>query len=92
MGTESDELMNILGSTDHVEILFTEVVKGLADFKWNKYAKKLHYLGAGIHFLYLVIFLIYINYVYVRGEYAPKMFLLFGMFILHFYAFIYDMK
>ena len=92
MGPEKDELMDMLGCTDHVEILQTEVVKGLATFKWHRYAKKLHYFGSCVHFFYVSMFCIYINDVYINDLYEDKHVYLIPMLICHFYAFIYDGK
>ena len=95
MGQDSNELMDIINQFGNIEIFKTDVVISLIHFKWNKYASKVHIVSAIIHFIYVMIFLLYVNRVYLYRDadtnsvkHAP----LVCMSICHLYAFLYDFR
>ena len=58
--------MDILGDTDNIKVFQTKVVKGLLDFKWNKYASRVIKMSALVHIVYIFMFLIYVDMVYLN--------------------------
>ena len=57
-------MMEVLSETEELDIFRTKVVYDLVEFKWNAYAKYIHYLGASLHLAYNIVFFIYVNTVY----------------------------
>jgi hypothetical protein len=56
----NDLLDCLIGSEEHC-MFETKIVKDFFDFQWNSYAKFLHFYGAAVHFLYLFLFVFYVN-------------------------------
>jgi len=87
---ELSTITEIIGNTDNLEIFETEAIKGIINFKWNKFGKQLHYTCAIIHFIYVIMFMVYVDSVYLKQEYGLISLYLFVMFCCHVYAFLYD--
>lgn len=85
-----DDLMGLLGETDEMEIFETKVIQDFFDFQWNGYAKYLHYFGGLIHLIYVTLFAIYINQVYLDRNQENKVTLLWMMLISLIYPMVYD--
>ena len=69
--TEGDEsLMDTVGKIDcyseQENIFNCNALRDLINFKWKKYAKKVHYMGFAFHTVYLFVFSIFINQVFVQ--------------------------
>ena len=69
---EDESIMDILGETDNIDVFHASVVKGLLDFKWTKYASRVHKLSAVIHILYIILFLIYVDRIYLYKDVRLK--------------------
>lgn len=49
------------GGSHTLDIFKTAVVKDIVDFKWNKFARKVHMLGIAIHVLYIIALIILVG-------------------------------
>ena len=90
MGDACIKLMEMVGDTEQSEIFKTEAIKQLIIFKWDNYAKQVHYVGAFFHLVFIVIFCIYVNEIYLEGHLENKNYILCIMLICHIYTTIYD--
>ena len=67
---DSDRLMDIIGRMNNqnlnVEVFETEAIKGMINFKWKQYARAPHYVSGFIHMIYLVVFVVYVDHVYLN--------------------------
>lgn len=87
-----DGLMDALGETDELSLFEAKVVNDFYDFQWHMYAKHIHYFGALIHFIYLILFVTYINQVYLDRNYANRVGLAWCMVLCLIYPTYYDLK
>jgi len=88
--------MELLGETEMTEIFNSEVVISLIDYKWNKYAKYIHYIMAFIHSIYIIAFFSHVDNIYIH-RYADdhdesKYTSLFIMLFCHLFATFYDWR
>jgi hypothetical protein len=70
-----NDLLNHLGETKELSLFDTSIVKDFYEFQWNKYAKHIHFLGFFHHLVYFLLYIFYINHIYLdkhmgdgRGE------------------------
>jgi hypothetical protein len=87
-------LMDLMGETEHIEIFQTKAVQDFINYKWEKYGKKVHYISACNHIIYVISFLIYTNEKYLERSdehqnhsYIP----LTVMLLCNLYGMFYDM-
>ena len=104
MDDEDFQLMNILGETNDLEIFRTQVIKSLIEFKWTKYAGKVHYVTAGVHMIYVCLFFLHVNQAYIQTRLHPVdeeeagttspigSYYLFPMVLCHVVAMAYDTR
>jgi hypothetical protein len=84
-------MMEVLSETEELDIFRTKVVYDLVEFKWNAYAKYIHYLGASLHLAYNIVFFIYVNTIYNERNFAYQYDICWIMLILLIYPMVYDM-
>ena len=84
--------MEIINNHAHENIFKTKVSEGLIKFKWDQHGAVLHYIGAFFHFLYVLMYLIYVNEMYLNERYEYKEALLYTITVLHMYATFYDLR
>lgn len=62
------------------------------DFKWKKYAYKLHYFGAAMHLVYVMTLAVYVYFTYLVGKYGEKPSFVFPILMICglIYPFCYD--
>lgn len=70
--TRANELMESLQESNDNNIYETKIVKDFYDFHWNMYAKHIHYFGALLHTIYLCLFVVYVNEVYLHRRYEHR--------------------
>jgi hypothetical protein len=63
--SENHTLMSALSQSGKGELFDTELVQKTIEFKWRKFASKIHFLGTTLHFLYLICLISYIKYTFV---------------------------
>ena len=86
-------LMDLLGDTNQIDILKTKAVQDIINFKWNAYGKKIHYLSAIMHMIYVTMFLLFLNYHYLlRNSSGNKNLVMLFMLICNTYSFVYDTR
>jgi hypothetical protein len=54
-----NDFMEVMCSTEELDIFRTKVVEDFFEHQWNNYAKHLHYFGALIHLIYIILFSAY---------------------------------
>lgn len=64
--------MESLVESNELELFHTKIVKDFYDFNWNMFAKHIHYFGAFVHFFYFMLFVVYVNEVYVNRRYEHR--------------------
>ena len=84
--------MNIINDHSMIKNYKTKVIRSLIDFKWSIYGSHIHYLSALIHLFYVIIFLIYVNQVYLNLDATHKTGLLWTMLVCHIYAALYEFR
>jgi len=55
-----------------LEIFNAKALKDMIEFKWNKYAYFLHYLGSFMHFFYIMTITVYIYNTFLIGVYGEQ--------------------
>jgi hypothetical protein len=64
--------MDSLEDCQEMSIFDTKIVKDFYDFHWHNYAKHIHYFGAAVHFIYLILFVCYVNEVYLHRHFELR--------------------
>jgi hypothetical protein len=80
----------MLGESKELSIFDTKIVKDLYEFNWNNYAKHVHYLGATIHFIYFISYIVYVDRVYLYKSFDDRVWLCWVMLICLIYPMFYD--
>lgn len=57
---------------DEIMLFNSEAAIDVFEFKWNKYAYKLHYVGAAMHLVYVMTLAVYVYFTYLIGNYGEK--------------------
>jgi len=85
-----NELMDILGNTEELEIFRTKAVEDFFTYQWENYAKHLHYFGGFVHFVYVILFFIYCDQVFNERNYDNRVILCWLMLVCLIYPMVYD--
>ena len=85
------DLMDACGNTDELEIFETRTLRDLLDFKWDTYASTIHYIMFSFHCIYMVIFSIFINEMYVYRTGSLQTLVLAGSAVCLVFPMLYDM-
>lgn len=88
--TGMNELMELLGNTSELEIFRSKVIEDFFNFQWDNYAKHLHYYGASVHLVYVIMFSTYVNIVYNNRNFEARAPLCWSLLICLMYPMIYD--
>jgi len=88
--TKMNELMEQLGNTEDLDIFRTKVICDFFDFQWDSYAKHLHYWGATVHLVYVILFCTYTNEVYNERNFENRSVIAWMMLICLMYPMTYD--
>lgn len=65
-----------LDDDKQLSLFETPVVKDMLDYKWMAYARKIHYLTASIHLIYVTVLITYVWKTYlIRHAYDPDQFI-----------------
>jgi len=84
------DLMDQLSETTELDIFKSKVVVDFFEYQWNSYAKHIHIYGAVVHFIYMLVFSIYVNEIYLHTHYEYRIELCWAMFICLAYPCFYD--
>lgn len=82
--------MELLSSTEDLDIFDTKVVSDFVHFSWDNYASHVHFFGAFIHLIYVLAFFLYVHLVVQRRDYTLRSHLIIIMFISLLYPMLYD--
>lgn len=69
---EDVSLMTVTYESDELEIFESENLVNLIRYKWDTFAQRLHMRGAIMHFIYLVVMMIYIKNIYIDNQYEDQ--------------------
>lgn len=82
--------MNQLSTTEEVEIFNTKVGAEVIEFTWLSFGKDLHLLGGVLNMLYVLIYTVYINQVFLGRDYYYRIALLRVLSCCLFYPLTYE--
>ena len=85
-----NDLLDCLGSTNELEIFDTKIVRDFYEFEWINFAMHIHYLGALLHFIYMITFVVYVNEVYLYRDFTNRVPMLYIMLVIKMYPMYYD--
>ena len=85
--------MALAAETEEMTIFNTESFNILIQYKWEQYGQKHHVFGSVMHFIYVIIIIIYVNNIYLYELKDPKQHYYFSMLLLAgiFYPWMYDL-
>ena len=63
---EKLRLVDALSESTDLALFETQVVKDVINFKWQQFARRIHYFGAFMHFSYAIALFYYVKDVFVR--------------------------
>lgn len=89
---ENIRFMDLLGITDFLDIYDSKSIQNLIDFKWQQYAKWIHYVMFFNNSIFFIFFMIYTNLVYNEADLDHKNGLLIAMLISNSIFMFYDMQ
>ena len=90
--TEDTTLMDVCGNTDELEVFDSKALSDLLEFKWKSASGPIHMVGGASHLLYLLVFSVFVNELYVYNHYMEYRQTLFMVQLLClFYPCVYDM-
>jgi len=69
---DETSFMELLSETEDHEIFECKIIKDLFAFSWDAYGYSVHYLGAFIHFAYIITFSMHINDIYMYRNYERR--------------------
>lgn len=62
-------LLEVCGESDEIEIFACNSINELINFKWDSLASSYQKVGFFFHCVYLLFFNLYINEIYIHGNY-----------------------
>lgn len=65
---ESISLMSLFSTTEDLAIFLTEPIQQLIEFKWNTFAKAIHYTNAFFHLIHILLIIIFIAFAYLSTQ------------------------
>jgi len=88
---EGTSLMDLISGSDEIEIFDCEQVINIITYKWETYGKDHHIFGSVMHFIYITLFMLYVNFVYLQyDENAPNFIYTIVLALGIIYPWIYD--
>lgn len=84
------DLLEVLAESEEQSIFDSKIVKDFYDFQWNTFAFKIHFFGFMQHLIYLVLFVAYIDRVYLNRDFSVRVTLIWMMAICLMYPAFYD--
>lgn len=61
---EEVALFDCISKSTEYDIFNQRAIVNYIDYKWDKVGKRVHYIGFGNHFVYLLILAYYVNFAY----------------------------
>ena len=62
-------MLEVCGESEEIEIFAQPSINELINFKWDNLAGSYQKVGFFFHLVYLAFFNLYINEIYINGEY-----------------------
>jgi hypothetical protein len=66
---EGISFMDAISNSDEIEMFDSQQIKDIISFKWESYGRDHHIFGSFMHFLYVLLFILYVNFVYLNNDY-----------------------
>jgi hypothetical protein len=85
-----NDILEALGGTDEQIIFDSKIVQDFYEFQWENYAMHIHYFGAFIHFIYLIVFSAYVNDIYMYRNFDNRIAHSWAILICLIYPLFYD--
>ena len=60
--------MDLIAESDEIELFDSQQIIDVISFKWECYGRDHHIFGSLMHFLYVLLFVLYVNFVYLHKE------------------------
>jgi len=94
MSEEDGKLIDAVSNSNDLAIFQTDSIKDLIDWRWQKFAKRIHMRGFFLHVLYILLTTLYICTTYLKNDFGLgpwfKDVQLLGLGVLLIYPLIYD--
>jgi hypothetical protein len=84
------DILDALGETNEQGIFSTQIIKDFYDFQWNSYASYIHYFGASMHFIYMIVYTSYVNDIYLYRLMDNRVAYCWAIMLCLLYPFMYD--
>lgn len=68
MSKEDGSIMDAVANSEEVDLFETDAVMDMIDFKWDRYASKIHLIGMIIHIIYMVYLNAYVKLTFVDPD------------------------
>ena len=52
----------------HLDVYNSNAIQEVLEYKWTNFSRRWHMIGCSFHFFYMVILVIYNNFVYFENE------------------------
>jgi len=92
MSEEDGKLIDAIAKSDELDIFQTDLVVDLIDWRWTRFAKRVHLRGFYFHVAYIIGLFIFVGQTYLDYEFygMPKIvsYLILGILLL--YPLMYD--
>ena len=84
--------MDIISGSDEIELFDSKLIIDVITFKWECYGRDHHVFGSMMHFLYVLLFILYVNFVYLYNDNSDDMHIIFTLILAVgiIYPWLYD--
>lgn len=60
--------MALISESDEIELFDSQQIIDVISFKWECYGRDHHIFGSLMHFMYVLLFVLYVNFVYLYND------------------------
>lgn len=68
MSTEDGDIVTAIAESEEVDLFYTDCVMDMIDFKWERFASKIMYIGMIIHIVYNTYLLVYVKFTFLDPD------------------------
>ena len=66
MANEDVDLLGLCSESDELEMFGSESLQDCIEFKWAQYGQNWHFMGFFLHLVYIIILIMYTDFVYIK--------------------------
>ena len=66
MANEDVNLLGLCSESDELEMFGSESLQDCIEFKWAQYGQNWHFMGFFLHLVYIIILIMYTDFVYIK--------------------------